>query len=120
MLVVGGYLGIDFAWRLFEQEWSAFKAEYGIEMFHMTDFASRKRPYTRWPEEKYNRCIAHALDIIDRHSLMRVSCAMKVSDYTSIIKGEGPEQSQPCSGVFARGAGLHEHRRNGDAAMRIY
>ena len=71
-------------------------------------------------EEKYNRCIAHALDIIDRHSLMRASCAMKVSDYTSIIKGEDFSNPNLVRAYSLGATVLHEHRRNGDAAMRIY
>ena len=80
-VAVAGYLSTPDLWQKFEVEWRKTLAEFGIDFFHMTDFAARRQQFAGWPEEKRRACLSKLIDITNRHVIASVGTVIPVRDY---------------------------------------
>lgn len=66
---VAGYVSTVEGWELFEKEWRETLAEWGIEFFHMTDFAQGQKQFKGWSESEKLPRVNRLTDIINAHAL---------------------------------------------------
>ena len=87
-VAVAGYLAVPAAWEHFEQEWRVALADFGLDAFHMTDFANRAQVYEGWEEHEYRDRFARLVDIINRHVLCSIGAAIPMSAYREAFSTE--------------------------------
>jgi hypothetical protein len=63
--------------------------EWGLECFHMTDFANRVRLYESWSDQERRFRLARLIAIINRHTLASIAIVVPVKSYNSIFSAEG-------------------------------
>ena len=84
-VAVAGYLSTPELWEKFEVEWREALGDFGIEFFHMTDFAARRQQFAGWPEEKRRACLSRLVDITNRHVIASAGTVIPVSDYQAVF-----------------------------------
>jgi hypothetical protein len=67
-LVVAGYVAPTDDWITFETEWQACLAEYGIESFHMADFANKAYPFAYLEEDARENCLERLTSLIFKYA----------------------------------------------------
>jgi len=67
-VVVSGYVSSVQKWVEFSAQWMAALREWGLEFFHMTDFAVKAPPYDTWEEPERRERLARLLAIIKSHT----------------------------------------------------
>jgi len=84
-LSVAGYLSTPERWLEFEKDWKVALDDYGLEFFHMADFANGAPPYSDWePHEKVERFV-RLVSIINTHAVLSIGNSFIVPRYRAII-----------------------------------
>jgi hypothetical protein len=73
-------------WEAFELEWIAALNEYGLEYFHMTDFASRKKQYKSWNDKEREDRYSKLVDIINSRVVCSVAVVVPRLEYAAAMK----------------------------------
>ena len=82
---VAGYISQDWRWKRFEREWfQALKLE-GLEYFHMTEFAHKKKVYSDWPEKKRQKFLRKLHHIIHSNTIIDFAASVVVADFDEVI-----------------------------------
>jgi hypothetical protein len=84
-MAIAGYISTKERWCGFDVEWKAALKDYGLDFFHMTDFAAGAGPYQSWsPDEKAAR-LEHLIGIINRHAQASLGIAIPVKLFHSVF-----------------------------------
>lgn len=85
-LAVAGYLSTQDRWEQFDAEWRVALREYGLEFFHMTDFANGAPPYNTdiWRTEREAR-FSRLVDIINRNALASIGITLPIRLFRSVV-----------------------------------
>lgn len=78
---VAGFLGRPDEWAVFGIEWQAALQEWGLDVFHMADFANRLGPYRHWSEDVRRDRLNRLLGIVNRHVLGSVGTVIPIAAY---------------------------------------
>jgi hypothetical protein len=84
-VVVAGYLSTAEQWVLFETEWKASLAEWGLDHFHMADFSNRAKEYETWTDQDRRFRLARLIGIANRHTLASIAIGIPVKSYNQIF-----------------------------------
>lgn len=87
-VVVAGYLALARDWEGFEIEWRAALGDFGIDRFHMSDFANGAQGFQGWPEPVRRERFARLAAIINRHVLSSVGVAIPMDAYRAAFSSE--------------------------------
>jgi hypothetical protein len=84
-LVLAGYVATTDQWSSFETEWKSALIEFGINFFHMADFANKAPPYNTWT--KYERGIRfkRLIEIINNHITCSVGVILPKLEYAAAM-----------------------------------
>lgn len=125
VLTVAGYVSDADRWEAFESEWQDALAGYGIDFFHMTDFAARKGEYKSWGD-KANCRLVKLLSIINGAAIAAVSITIPLGLWKSALSDEEKARSGNPYCLAAFGC-LHEitrwmrqHRSAADEIAYVY
>jgi hypothetical protein len=72
-IAVAGYISSAEQWELFSAEWHLALDEWGLDFFHMTDFANRAQKYSSWTDQERRIRFSRLASIIRRHTIASVS-----------------------------------------------
>jgi uncharacterized protein DUF3800 len=83
LIVVAGFLGFDSQWQSFEKKWKAVLDEYGIEYFHMREFAHSTGRFQslKGKEEKRKQLFGRLTQIISSHANYWVGACLPMDVY---------------------------------------
>jgi hypothetical protein len=70
-------------WEAFERKWKQALSDFKIPYFHMKDFASRRRYYEGWSEQKRRKLLGKLLRIIATTNPFPVGAIISLDDYRS-------------------------------------
>ncbi len=87
-ITLAGYISTPDRWERFEAEWRAALADFGVGMFHMTDFENRVGEFSDWPEALRRERLSRLVKVIDDHALASFSVAFLRSDYEAVVTPE--------------------------------
>ena len=73
-VVVAGYVSTADQWVEFSAQWQLALNDFGLNHFHMTDFANKAPPYDTWTEEERRQCLSRLLPIISANTLASQAC----------------------------------------------
>jgi hypothetical protein len=85
VVCVGGCVSTAEQWSLFQREWNEVLAEAGVEVFHMSEFESRRGPYKDWDNEKRRYVQAKLLKIIQDRVKVGIAVSVVRSDYDKVM-----------------------------------
>jgi hypothetical protein len=85
ILVVAGFLSTDAQWGLFETEWKAVLAKFGISAFHMQHFAQRSNEFVGMDEPKRKALLAKLLNIISRRVKLGFASVVHTIDFKQVF-----------------------------------
>ena len=75
-VTVAGYISTAEQWEIFNREWGEALKEWGLEFFHMTDFANRVGKYAEWTDQERRFRLARLVGITNRHTLASIGTAV--------------------------------------------
>lgn len=104
-VILAGYVSTLTQWEAFESEWRNEISEYGLEYFHMTDFASRKKQYKVWDEQERESRFARLVEIINTHTVCSVAVVVPRLEYAAAMKKNW--KAIP-SQVYGFATGIHD------------
>jgi len=81
---IAAYVSESYQWERFEREWDEALTAYGIDHFHMKDFAAKKG-YRDWPENKRVKFLRTLQHIIKSNTEKDFSVSVVVEDYNELI-----------------------------------
>ena len=55
-VAVAGFVASTELWTSFETRWRKILDCYDLPRFHAANYLARKRPFSRWPDDKYQEC----------------------------------------------------------------
>ncbi len=84
-MAVAGYISTSEGWLSFDVEWRAALKEYGLDFFHMTDFANSTGPYKAWSASEKEARLERLLGIIDQYALASLGIAVPVKLFHSVV-----------------------------------
>jgi hypothetical protein len=96
---VGGYIGWKDTWDVFCQEWQAVLDEYGIRLFHTSEFRAPEQrtvppnhPYYGWPNDKRVRFIKALVRVARQNTLLGIVAGVSVRDYEVAVPAKLKEE----------------------------
>jgi len=84
VMAVSGYLSSDEEWVNFEPAWRKALEEFGVEMFHMTEFECRHRPFDSWTNEMRVSLLGQLLNLVSRHAMVGIGVGILMNDYAGL------------------------------------
>jgi hypothetical protein len=97
VVAVAGYLSTPPRWISFEAQWREALAEYGIGLFHMSDFAVRAPPFNTWTEERRRACFMRLVEIINRNVEYSVGTTISTGMFDEVFP---PKAKEWCGGPY--------------------
>jgi hypothetical protein len=85
VVTLAGYLSTAERWEVFDAQWKPSLEKYGIEFFHMADFAQRQGQFRNWPEDKRRECLKELHDIISANAIGSVGYGLSRAAYDAIV-----------------------------------
>ncbi len=79
VMSLGGFIARQDRWAMFEAEWAAALADYGLEWFHITDFENRRGAFKSWSENKRINRLSRLLTIANRTAGASVGMSIDVA-----------------------------------------
>jgi hypothetical protein len=84
VMAVSGYLSSDEEWAKFEPAWRQVLNHFEVEMFHMTEFECRLRPFESWTNETRVNLLGQLLDLVSRHTMAGIGAGILMNDYAGL------------------------------------
>ena len=83
---VAGYMSTPDRWKRFESEWRETLDAYGVEFFHMTDFASGMQQFKDWPRAKREPRLNKLISISNRNVLFSTASVVPAEVYDASLR----------------------------------
>ncbi len=96
-VAVAGFFAAAAAWVEFSARWQLALSDFGLDHFHMTDFAFGAPPYDEWSEPQRRARLARLLTIIREHAGFSVGIVVDRSAFDRIIS---PRARKVCGDAF--------------------
>lgn len=84
-VVLAGYVSTADRWEAFDHQWKAALSKYGIEFFHMADFAQGQEQFRGWSENRRRECLKQLHDIICDNAIGSVGYGLSRAAYDAIV-----------------------------------
>ena len=84
-LVLAGYIAPARSWVRFEREWRKVLAEFGIDYFHMKDYAHSRRSFEGWPESRRVALMNLLAFVIQSRVEWPISIVLSLDDYYAVV-----------------------------------
>jgi hypothetical protein len=84
---VAGYLASEEMWRKFSEEWTAVLREFGVRVFHATDYENFKGGFKGWTLEKKVRFAECLFPILPANTWIGLGYAVVNQDYEDALQG---------------------------------
>jgi hypothetical protein len=107
VVTVAGYISTAEQWELFGEAWRSEMAAYGLEFFHMTDFANRAGAYKDWTEQERRDRLARLIRIINQHAIASVGIAIPLRAFNQIFPKNAKRFVGGAYGLAAAACFLH-------------
>jgi hypothetical protein len=65
-VIMGGFLGHAYQWRVFDRDLDRIRAEFGFRVFHAKEFKHRQRDFRGWDNETCRRLTDGLADLVHR------------------------------------------------------
>jgi hypothetical protein len=88
IIVVAGVLSTDAQWSLFKSEWKAALLEFGIDVFHMSQFAHSRGEFSQMDEATRQALMEKLLNIIARRAKYGFATVVHQHDFECVFTGE--------------------------------
>lgn len=85
VVTVAGYISTAEQWELFGRDWANALKDYGLESFHMTDFANGAKGYRGWTEQERRIRFARLIGLINKHVIASVGIAIPTRSFEQIF-----------------------------------
>ena len=99
--VVAGYLSTAEQWEIFDQEWRSAIEPWGVDQFHMAEFANRAPKYQSLSETQRRFGFARLAKIINTHAIASVGCAIPRKAFERIFTPRAKRFVGGCYGLAA-------------------
>jgi hypothetical protein len=100
-VAVAGYVSLPERWASFEIEWRRALDDYGLDHFHMTDFANGAQGYQHWPEAQKRIRLGRFMDIINAHVIGSVGTSVPRASFERIFSKKAKAH---CGGAYGLAA----------------
>ncbi len=97
---VAGYISTPARWLAFDAQWREALADFGLDFFHMTDFAVKAPPYDDWPEAQRRERISRLIAIINRNVEFSVGNVIPVATFNDTLPAAARDY---CGGAYGLG-----------------
>jgi len=84
-VTVAGFISLASMWVDFSAKWQLALNDFGLDYFHMTDFANRVGPYASWTERDRRLRLARLLTIIAENTLGSVATSIPLKAFDDIF-----------------------------------
>jgi hypothetical protein len=88
--VIAGHRASPRQWKRFDADWRAVLNLYGVSAFHSNEYFNRtviadpkRNPYLTWSEKRASSYLGDLLDVVRRHRIYPVGCAVDVHAFES-------------------------------------
>ena len=88
VVCVAGYLSTPEKWQRFSNAWTQKLSEYGLSVFHMTDYENNWGDFKGLAEPKRVGLISELISLIGEHTCCSIAGAIITKDYNDIIQEE--------------------------------
>ena len=102
-VVVAGFVSNASEWEALSEEWMKALTEWGIPMFHMTDFESRKGDFVSWGDEERKERLNRLLELINRYTFSNISFAVQKQSFDEILSDKAKKLCGDAYGLAAIG-----------------
>jgi hypothetical protein len=84
VMAMSGYLSSSEGWERFESAWQQVLNDFGVEMFHMTEFECRLRGFTSWTNETRIEFLGRLIGVIRSDVFVAVGAAIEMKEYEAL------------------------------------
>lgn len=82
-VVVAGFVSHADMWVDFSAHWQMALNDFGVDCFHMSDFANRVKPYEGWTEPERQQRLTRLLGIVAEHTLASTAVVIPCKAFDS-------------------------------------
>ncbi len=100
-LAVAGFLSVANSWVDFSARWQLALNDFGLDYFHMSDFANRVGPYATWNEQERRARLTRLLGIISNSTVASVATCLSVPEVEEIFSARAKAM---CGGAYGLAA----------------
>jgi hypothetical protein len=86
--IVAGWIAPHQQWKKFNKEWEKLKDKEGFQVFHMADLMFSAREFEGWDEEKIEKVVAKAREIIHQRVVTGFAVVVGRDDYDELATEE--------------------------------
>lgn len=97
VVAVAGYVAVASCWVEFSAQWQIALDEWGLDHFHMTDFAVKAPPYDKWTELERRQRLTRLIGIINEHVLGSVGILIPKNAFDEIFSARA---KSICGGAY--------------------
>jgi len=102
-IAMAGYMSTTQLWAGFEGEWAKALKAYGLDRFHMTDFAVGAGPYRTWGRQKSEYRFKKLVEIVNAHILASIGIVVPMKLYETVFSAKA---KRVCGGPYGLAASL--------------
>ncbi len=96
-VVVAGFISLPPMWVEFSAKWQLALNDFGLDYFHMADFANHVGPYASWNEEERRLRLARLLTIVSENTLGSVATCVPLKPFQDIFS---PRAKSICGDAY--------------------
>ena len=103
VIAFGGFISTPERWERFQDEWRGLvKDEYGLDYFHMAEFAHSTGQFKAWTDETMRRKrLSRLLGVIEKYVIASVGFVLVRRAYDTIISADSREYGGGPYGLLA-------------------
>lgn len=94
-MAVTGYLSSDEEWAKFEPDWQDILKRFKLDMFHMTEYETRKRAFESWSNDTRTDFLGQLIDVINRRTIVAVGVGILMDDYAGLSEDDRRRLGHP-------------------------
>ena len=120
---MAGFIAPGLAWDEFEKSWSAILDQFGLEWFHMNEFAHFEGPFEGWDEKRRRDLFGQLIGVIKKTRAIPTGAVVSVADFNSLSEGQRAAFRDPYFMAFqqcTRGACLQAYGYVGEKVSMVY
>ncbi len=80
-VTIAGWLSTSQAWTNFEADWRAALESFGVDMFHMREYAHRLGQFARWSEPQRRIRFGRLAEIVTSDTLASIAVAVPTKEF---------------------------------------
>ncbi len=120
---MAGFVAPAQHWEVFEGRWNTILKEFGLEWFHMKDFAQSVKQYEGWEESRRRKLYGALIRTICEARPIPTGAVVSIADYNSLSEGQRLAFRDPYYMAFqqcTRGASLQAFEYVNERVAMVY